>query len=277
VLIVVISLLSLALAQVFVRPVRGLVGAVRRVAGGDLNVEVPTRSRDEFGDLGGAFNDMSRSLRVKQELIDKQKEENDKLLRTLMPDAVAERYREGEEAIAESHEDVSVLFADLNGFDEFAAGLTSEQEIGVLNGLVASFDESAARLGVETVRTLREGYLASCGLVVPRVDNVRRMVDFAQDLTVIIERFNAQQGASLSLRIGIDAGTVSSGLVGRTSLAYDLWGDAVSLASQIQSVAGKPGIYVSLRVHDKMQDTVTMTQVGSIERADGAQSIWQVK
>lgn len=98
-----VSLLSLLLAQVFTRPVHRLVGAVHRVAEGDLDVQVPQGSRDEFGDLGSAFNDMASSLRIKQELIDEQQVENEKLLLTLMPERVAERYKKGDEAISEAH------------------------------------------------------------------------------------------------------------------------------------------------------------------------------
>lgn len=122
-IIVIVSLLSLLLAQVFARPVRTLVGAVRQVAGGDLGVEVTSKTRDEFGDLSVAFNDMSRSLQVKQQLIDEQKAETDRLLLSMMPEKVARRYQEGEETIAENHQDVSVIYADVVGFDEFAASL----------------------------------------------------------------------------------------------------------------------------------------------------------
>lgn len=275
-IIVVVSLLSLLLAQVFARPVRALVGAVRRVAGGDYSVEVPNTRRDEFGDLGSAFNDMSRSLRLKQELIDEQRAENEKLLLTLMPASVAKRYKEGEETISEVHQDVSVIFADLVGFDDLTRGFTSEKELGLLNGLVRSFDEAAERLGIEQVRTLREGYLASCGLIVPRVDNVRRTLDFALEMRTIVERFNAQHKANLTLRVGVDAGIVTSGLVGRTSLAYDMWGDAVSLANRVQSVSGQPGIFVSQRVRDRMQDTVTFESAGTVETREGPQAVWRV-
>lgn len=275
-IIVVVSLLSLLLAQVFARPVRALVGAVRRVAGGDYSVEVPNTRRDEFGDLGSAFNDMSRSLRLKQELIDEQRAENEKLLLTLMPASVAKRYKEGEETISEVHQDVSVIFADLVGFDDLTRGFTSEKELALLNGLVRSFDEAAERLGIEQVRTLREGYLASCGLIVPRVDNVRRTLDFALEMRTIVERFNAQHKASLTLRVGVDAGIVTSGLVGRTSLAYDMWGDAVSLANRVQSVSGQPGIFVSQRVRDRMQDTVTFESAGTVETREGSQEVWRV-
>ncbi|MGG7508974.1 adenylate/guanylate cyclase domain-containing protein [Plantibacter sp. YIM 135249] len=275
-IIIVVSLLSLLLAQVFARPVRSLVTAVRRVAGGDYTVEVPGTRRDEFGDLGNAFNDMSRSLRLKQELIDEQRVENEKLLHTLMPASVAKRYKEGEETISEVHQDVSVVFADLVGFDDLTGGLSSEQELALLNGIVRSFDEAAERLGIEQVRTLREGYLASCGLIVPRVDNVRRTLDFALEMRTIIDRFNAQHKANLTLRVGVDSGTVTSGLVGRASLAYDMWGDAVSIANRVQTVSGEPGIFVSQRVYDRMQDTMTFESMGTVETREGSQPVWKV-
>jgi class 3 adenylate cyclase len=261
---------------VFARPVRRLVTAVRQVAGGTLGVEVAATSRDEFGDLATAFNDMSRSLQVKQALIDQQKEENERLLLTLMPETVARRYREGEETIAENHQDVSVVFADLIGFDDFGAELPSERELALLNDLVRQFDDAAVSHGVEKVRTLRTGYLASCGLTVPRVDSARRVVAFALQMADIVERFNAQHGAALSLRAGIDTGTVTSGLVGRSSIAYDMWGDAVNIANQLQALAGRPGIFVSQRVRDKLPDTTAFSEVGEIDTKAGRQSVWQV-
>jgi class 3 adenylate cyclase len=272
-----VSVLSLLLAQVFTRPIKRLVDAVRRVAGGDLAVQVPQGSRDEFGDLGNAFNDMASSLRFKQDLIDQQKEENDKLLLTLMPETVAARYRKGEETIAEQHDDVSVVFAELIGFDEYSDGLTGDEEIAQLNLLMRGFDEAAERSGVEKVRTLRGGYLASSGLIVPRVDNVRRAVDFAREMRAVVLRFNSQHGTSIELRAGVDTGTVTSGLVARTSLAYDLWGDAVSLAYRVRSVTGDPGIYVSQAVRDRLQDSVVFAQAGTVELQGKSQTVWRVE
>ncbi|UGS25580.1 HAMP domain-containing protein [Microbacterium resistens] len=271
-----VSLLSLLLAQVFTRPIHRLVGAVHRVAEGDLDVQVPQGSRDEFGDLGSAFNDMASSLRIKQDLIDEQRIENEKLLHTLMPESVAERYKQGDEAITEAHDNVSVVFGELIGFDEHAEGLSATDEIAELNVLMRGFDEAAERAGVEKVRTLRGGYLASSGLIVPRVDNVRRAVEFARSLVEVVERFNAQYGAAIALRVGVDTGTVTSGLVARTSLAYDLWGDAVNLAYRVRSVTGEPGIYVSQAVRDRTQEMFTYEEAGTVEVRGGAETVWKV-
>ncbi|HZU93226.1 MAG TPA: adenylate/guanylate cyclase domain-containing protein [Microbacterium sp.] len=271
-----VSLLSLLLAQVFTRPINRLVGAVHRVAEGDLDVQVPHSSRDEFGDLGSAFNDMASSLRIKQQLIDEQQIENEKLLLTLMPESVATKYKKGEEAISEAHENVSVVFAEVVGLDDLARGLSSDEEIALLNTLMRGFDEAAEKAGVEKVRTLRGGYLASSGLVVPRVDNIRRSVEFARSLLGVIERFNSQNGTQISLRAGVDTGTVTSGLVGRTSLAYDLWGDAVNLAYRVRSVTGEPGIYVSQTVRDRTQELVTYVEAGTVESQGRTETVWKV-
>lgn len=276
-IIIAVSLLSLLLAQTFSRPVRKLVDAVRRLAGGDLAVQVPAGSRDEFGDLGNAFNDMAASLRIKQDLIDEQRIENDKLMHTLMPETVAERYKQGEEAIAEDHDNVSVVFAELVGFDDFAAGLSSNEEIAQLNVLMRGFDEAAGRAGVEKVRTLRGGYLASSGLIVPRVDNVRRAVEFAREMRAVVHRFNAQNGTELDLRAGVDTGTVTSGLVARTSLAYDLWGDAVNLAYRVRGATEQPGVFVSQAVRDRLREAYAFVEAGTVELQGKTQSVWRVE
>lgn len=253
-LILLVSLASLLLARVFTRPLGRLVTAVRTVGGGDFTAEVPVTTRDEFGDLGIAFNDMSRSLRTKAELLTAQQAENDRLLLMMMPAGIAERYRGGEATIAHEKQNVSVLFADLVGIDHLAQGRTSAEMLTLTNSLARAFDEAAERLGIERVRSIRTGYLASCGAVVPRLDNARRTMEFAQQMDLIVQRFNAQHGLGLSLRVGIDTGSVTAGLVGSTNVVYDMWGEAVNLAHQVQDHSPHPGIFVTERVYDRLRN-----------------------
>jgi class 3 adenylate cyclase len=122
--------------------------------------------------------------------------------------------------------------------------LASDQLLVIVNKLTRQFDAAAENLGVEQVRTVHDGYLASCGLSVPRLDNIRRTVDFALEMQRTVDRFNAETGRDLRLRSGIDTGTVTSGLVGRSSLAYDMWGSAVSpliKSGSPQPVSTSPG------------------------------------
>jgi len=276
IIVAIVSLISVIIAGLAVRPLRRLRDAARRLAAGESGVQVEAGESDELADVAAAFNDMSRSLELKATLIDEQRAENDRLLRTLMPDALAKRYKEGARTIVEDHQEVTVLFADIVGFEEFGRGMTSEKGLDILNDIFRAFDEAAEAHGVERVRTTRQGYLASCGLTVPRVDHARRAVEFAIEMQRIVERFGAQQGANLSVRAGLDTGTVTSGLVGRSDVVYDLWGDAVSLAFRLQGGANEAGLFLTQRVVDKISENLPFIDSGVVETSSGFQRVWRI-
>lgn len=275
-LIILVALVSLVLAQIIVRPLRRLKVAAGRIAAGEQGVHVDAGRSDELADVGTAFNDMSRSLQVKAALLDEQIAENQRLLLTLMPEAVAKRYRDGDQNIVQDHSEVTVLYADIVGFDEYSRHLPSDKALAQLNDVLRSFDEAADLHFVERVRTNRSGYLASCGLTIPRVDNARRTVDLARELQRILDRFGAQFGATLSLRAGIDTGTVTSGLVGQAHMVYDLWGDAVSLAFRVQGETDEAGIFLTQRVLDKLPGSQDVTAAGVVATSAGEQKVWRL-
>lgn len=256
-------LAAMALAQLFVRPIRRLEAGAQKVSRGDYDAMIPVRTRDEFGDLTKTFNDMSRLLGIKDDLLRRERRENAQLLRSLMPESVIERYRSGEETISENHQDVAVLFADIDGLDALSSALPADQFLTVVNELVRQFDDAAERSGVEPVRILRNGYTASCGLNVPRLDNVERIVNFTIELQRIVARLNDEDNLQLGFRAGIDTGTVTSGLVGGATMMYDMWGSAVDLAYQIQAGGAEPGIYITGRVYDAVHDTTGSRRPGS--------------
>ncbi|WP_293054163.1 adenylate/guanylate cyclase domain-containing protein [Mycobacterium sp.] len=271
-----ICVASMVLARLFVGPIRRLEAGTRRISGGEYNVNIPVTSRDEIGDLTAAFNEMSRTLQIKDELLNEQRRENDRLLLSLMPEPVVQRYRDGEQVIAEEHQDASVIFADIVGFDAMSEDLSGDELVGIVDDLIGQFDSAADTHGVERVRTLHNSYLASCGVTTPRLDSVQRTVDFALEMQHIVDRFNSQTGHSLGLRAGITTGKVVSGLVGRTSVTYDMWGAAVNLAYQMHGGAPQPGIYVTAEVYDVMRDIRQFTPAGTITVGATEQPVWRL-
>lgn len=276
-IIFLVCVAAVFLAQLFVRPVRRLEEGARRISAGHYDVVVPVQSRDEIGDLTKAFNEMSRSLLIKEELLNEQRRENAQLLTLLMPEPVAERYRQGEEITAAEHQDVTVIFSDVIGLDRVQAELTSEQSLALVNELERQFDAAADDLGIERVRSVRSGYLGSCGLNVPRLDNVRRTVDFALECQRIVERFNGETNHGLGFRAGIDTGTVSSGLGGFPSVVYDMWGAAVNIAYQVKSGSQQPGIDVTDPVYEALRDTMTFTPAGTVAVDGRDRPIWRLE
>lgn len=271
-----ICVLSMVLARVFLRPIRRLEAATQQISSGNYDVTISTGSHDEIGDLTTAFNEMSRSLQTKERLLNEQRNENERLLLSLMPEPVVRRYREGEQTIAQEHHDVSVVYAEVLGIDTVAANSSGDELVALVDDLVRQFDSAAEALGVERIRTMYNGYLAGCGITTPRLDSVHRVLEFAVEMKRIIDRFNGRTGHRLELWAGINTGEVVSGLVGRSSVVYDMWGSAVNLAYQLRKGAPQPGIYVTAAVYDMMRDSRQFTPAGSIELGDSEQPTWRL-
>jgi class 3 adenylate cyclase len=275
IIVLVVSVASWFLAQVFVRPVRRLVNGVRSVAAGDFAARVDARSNDEFGDLGSAFNDMARSLQTKQELLDRQQQENERLLRSLMPERIARRYREGAETIVEDHADVAVVFAEVTGLEEYSRGTSPRQGLALLNEIVRGFDDAAERVGVERVFSAGSSYCAASGLTEGRDDAVHRAADFAEAMATIVHDVGERNGASLGVRIGIGQGAVTSGLVGRSNVAFEVWGPTVDDARRLAAIVEEPGVYVSASVRAILADS-QFEPVGNEEMSGDEVAAWRL-
>jgi len=274
-IILAVCLLAVILAQVFLRPIRRLEAGVQRIGSGDYAVQIPVQTRDEIGDLTSMFNDMSRSLSAKEDLLGEQRRDIKRLLHSLMPAAIAEKIRRGEEVTARDHANVTVIYADIAGLDRVRTHLEAGESLAIVSELNRQFDATAEEFDIERVRPMRNGFFGSCGLSVPRLDNVRRTLDFALELERILDRFNGDTGLRLSLRAGVDTGPVSSGLVGEPAI-FDMWGTTVTLANQIRGGVQESGVYVTSRVHAALSETMTFTPAGTV-KADGInEEIWRV-
>lgn len=271
-----VCMLAAVLARVFIRPIRRLETGVQRISAGDFHVEIPVENRDEIGELTEMFNEMSRSLAVKEELVNQHRRENRRLLGALMPAPVADKFHEGEEITARTHQNVSVVYVDISGLDRVQTQLDPEESLSVANELLRQFDAAAEEYGIERVRAVRHGYLGSCGLTIPRLDNVQRAVDFALECGRMIERFNAETGLSLKLKVGVDTGEAGSGLIGEPAVVFDLWGGAVNIVHGIKDEMAAPGIYVTSRVSDVLSDAYDFAEAGTV-RVDGVEEpVWRL-
>lgn len=270
-----VCLLAVILAQVFLRPIRRLEAGVQRISAGDFDVDIPVETRDEIGDLTAMFNEMSRSLSVKEDLLRDQRRSINRLLHSLMPAVIAEKVGQGEKITASVHPNVTVIYADLVGMDRVRSELDASESLTIFGELNRQIDAAAEEFGIERVRPMRNGYFASCGLTVPRLDNVRRTVDFALECERIIERFNGETGLNLAMRAGIDSGTVSSGLVGEPAI-FDMWGKTVTMASQIRSGMPEAGVYVTSRVYNVLGETMSLTAAGKIQVEGVEEPIWRL-
>ena len=271
------SLLAVWFAGRIARPIEQLVAGARRISAGDLDTPVPLADAPEFRALGQAFNDMAGSLRGNRDRMQEQVRETERLLSSLLPGPGAAQVREGRQDEPQAFADVTVAFVNLIGLDAPAAGGEAEgASLALLSDIVAALDEAAEEHGVEKVRTIGSSYLAASGLSVERPDHTARMVAFAREVVRIVQRFNAERGLGIVAEIGINAGPVTGGLVGRRRFIYDLWGDTVRLARGIES-DGKTSIQVTRAVRDRVRDEVAFgPSFRATVRGMGEVELWPV-
>ena len=220
---------------------------------------------------------MAASLRIKQELIEEQQAENDRLLLTLMPEAVAKRYKEGEETIAEDHQDVSVVFADIVGFDAYRPRPRQRAGARPAERTCARLRRGGRRTrggeGAHPARRL-SGQLRADRAAGRQHAAGRRFRPTRCDGRAAFQRAARHP---LELRAGVDTGTVTSGLVGRTTVVYDLWGDAVNLAYRVAGVPAGPASSSPGGSTTGCGTPSSSPRAGDIEHQSGAQPVWRVE
>jgi len=252
IIVLLVTLISSLLSYYFVRPIRTLIDGFRQVGKGSTDVKIHVKSKDEFRELANSFNDMVDKLDHQNKLVQEKNQENEELLLSILPEPVAKRVQQGEESIGDSFSNVTVLFADLGGFSELSETLPASETVALLNDLILAFDDAAEKHGVEKHKTIGSGYMAVCGLSVPRLDQAKRIIDFAQDMLRILRRINRDKNVNLQLRIGVNSGSVVAGIVGKDKFIYDLWGDTVNVANRLQSQGQWNTIQVTQSVYNRI-------------------------
>lgn len=277
ILIPLLTMMSLALARTFIRPIQRLMKATKSIAAGDSTVQVNVESDDEYGELTRSFNAMASTLQQREESIRAQLKENDRLLLNILPARTAERLKRGESSITEQFPSVTVLYADLEGFQSVSADLDPEKAIEVLNEMIGAFDDAAERYGVEKLRSTGSNYLAVCGLSLPRIDDEKRTAELALAMLQVVERLSAKHALNLSLDIGIHTGALAAGVVGSSKFYYDVWGETITIARAIHSSAKQNVIQVTEPLVRALDGLYTFIPLAAIEvKGEGRIPIWEL-
>jgi adenylate cyclase len=229
--------------------------------------------------VGKPFNAHELLARVNTHLtIDRLHRENERLLLNILPAAIAERLKNGDEPIADKFAEVTVLFADIVEFTKLAASMSPASLVELLNDLFTRFDLAASELGIEKIKTIGDAYMAVCGLPEPCDDHSKRILEMARRLMQIVREFSSERGVGLHLRIGINAGPVVAGIIGRRKFIYDLWGDTVNVASRMESHGVPGGIQVTRPVFERLRDHYSFEERGAIEvKGKGKVEAWLLK
>ena len=207
-----------------------------------------------------------------------ERERSERLLLNVLPEPIADRLKRHEGVIAEQHDEVTVLFADLAGFTEMSAGMDPRSLVGLLDEIFTSFDALADAEGLEKIKTIGDAYMLAGGLPSPRADHAEAVARVALAMRDDVARIASTTETPLSIRIGIDSGPVVAGVIGRSRFIYDLWGDTVNVASRMESHGVPDAVQVTRPVYEKLRDRYRFEERGPIEiKGKGSVETWTLK
>ena len=118
------------------------------------------------------------------------------LLHNILPADTALRLKAREAPLADQHDSVSVLLADLAGFTNLSRTLSAGELVNFLNDLFSRFDDLANKHGAEKIKTIGDEYMVATGLSGYVADHAekwpispwacrRRLLSFAPSITSI--------------------------------------------------------------------------------------------
>ncbi|MFP4007220.1 MAG: adenylate/guanylate cyclase domain-containing protein [Spirulinaceae cyanobacterium] len=169
-----------------------------------------------------------------------EQEKSEQLLLNILPEAIATQLKQSPGTLAKQFEEVTILFADIVGFTSLSERLGPIELVNLLNRIFSQFDRLAERHGLEKIKTIGDAYMVVGGLPVPRQDHAEAIAEMALEMQVAIAQLQQEIDETIEIRIGINTGPVVAGVIGIKKFIYDLWGDAVNVASRMEA-HGQPG------------------------------------
>jgi adenylate cyclase len=235
---------ALILSRMLSRPVRELHRATQAIGKGDLSVSVLPGSNDELGDLVQAFNGMVRDLKKSDVL-------KNALTRYVSRD-IAERVIEHPELIHVGgiRQKVVILFADIRGFSTLSENLPSEQVVTLLNEYYLPMFEIILNHSGYISNIMGDGIMVIFGIPEYLPSSPDSALKSAIALQAAISRESSKRMAAgapvVEFGIGIHLGDCIVGNIGSGSrMEYTVVGQAVNIASRIESMSGPSEILIS--------------------------------
>jgi len=219
-----------------------------------------------------ALRDTARAEAV----MEAQYERSETLLANMLPASIAERLKDPERnVIADKYDDASVLFADIVGFTERASSSAPADLVRFLDRLYSAFDALVDKHGLEKIKVSGDSYMVVSGVPRPRPDHAQALADFALDMANVAAGLQDPHGNSVPLRVGMACGPVVAGVVGSRRFFYDVWGDAVNVASRMESTDSVGRIQVPEAMYEHLKDQFVLQQRGRIEvKGKGFMRTW---
>jgi guanylate cyclase len=205
-------------------------------------------------------------------------QKSETLLLNILPKEIAAILKNESRTIADHYNEASVLFADMVGFTPLSAQLPPVEMVELLNEVFSFFDSLLDKYGVEKIRTIGDSYMVASGVPRGRSDHAQALVCMALDMQKYLATHTFRNGQRINFRIGINSGSMIAGVIGRRKFVYDVWGDAVNIASRMESHGLGGAVQITQTTYELIKDEFVCEPRGTVNiKGKGEMEVWLVK
>jgi adenylate cyclase len=202
---------------------------------------------------------------------------SENLLLNILPKEIAAILKDESRTIADHYTEASILFADMVGFTPLSAQLAPAEMVELLNEVFSHFDSLVDKYDVEKIRTIGDSYMVASGVPRRRADHAQALVCMALEMRDFVNTHSFRNGQRVSFRIGINSGPVIGGVIGKRKFVYDVWGDAVNIASRMESHGMGGTIQITRATYDLIKDDFVCEPRGTVDvKGKGEMEVWLV-
>jgi class 3 adenylate cyclase len=259
ILVPLVALAGLLVAGLFIRPFGPVVVAARRIASGDLDVEIPDLGKNELGDVARRLGDIALHLREQEEAIAAEEAETTRLLLSALPPRLVERIRESSEEVTDLVDSASIVSVIVTGVVDDPS-VDADRAVELASMLSRELEAAAEPLGLERIRSSSDQHVFAAGLDRP-TSEVERAAEFALQVGAVLETFADETGLDPSYRIGISSGRVISGLLASDQLTYGVFGEPPQTSIALSAIAAPGRVLIDRSAARELDETFEIEEV----------------
>lgn len=200
--------------------------------------------------------------------IEAEKKRSEELLLNILPYETAAELKSKGYVDAQTYGLVTVMFTDFKDFTKVSERMSAQELVVEIDKIYREFDQIIGKYGIEKIKTIGDAYMCAGGLpksnLTHAADVVAAAIDIVQFIQQEIETRKRSNLPYFEIRIGIHTGPLVAGVVGIKKFSYDIWGDAVNIASRMESSSEAGKINISETTYQLIKDRYACHHRGKI-------------
>jgi class 3 adenylate cyclase len=153
---------------------------------------------------------------------------------------------------------ISILFTDIVNYTELAKKYDDKIIFDLLNDVYKKFDNIIKKYShLQKIETIGDAYMVVGDIYRDTLNHkivIKEIILFALELIKEIKLIKTPDKLPLSIRIGINMGQVSIGILGSEIPRLCVVGNAVNVAARLQSTADPNTIQMSRHIYEQIDE-----------------------